>query len=159
MRIFIVRHGEPDYERDCLTETGKQQAKEAALRLRNEGIQEIYSSPMGRALETAQETSDLLGIRPIRILPFMHELQWGSKDGTPVFSNGHPWDIAGEMIRLDQDLTDPQWPESPMFRNNTVTESALLVMRETDRWLAGLGYVREGHYYRKLTDSKHQRLP
>ena len=30
MRIIFVRHGEPDYKRDCLTETGKAQAAAAA---------------------------------------------------------------------------------------------------------------------------------
>ena len=30
MRIVFVRHGEPDYEHDCLTETGRLQAQAAA---------------------------------------------------------------------------------------------------------------------------------
>jgi hypothetical protein len=30
MRIVFVRHGEPDYEHDCLTGTGRQQAAAAA---------------------------------------------------------------------------------------------------------------------------------
>ena len=34
MRIIFVRHGEPDYEHDCLTETGKLQAVDAAERKR-----------------------------------------------------------------------------------------------------------------------------
>ncbi len=33
MRIIFVRHGEPNYELDCLTETGKKQAEAAARRL------------------------------------------------------------------------------------------------------------------------------
>ena len=33
MRIMIVRHGEPDYEHDCLTETGREQALACAERL------------------------------------------------------------------------------------------------------------------------------
>ena len=53
MRIIFVRHGEPDYQHDCLTETGKKQAEAASKRLAREGIDEIYASPMGRAAETA----------------------------------------------------------------------------------------------------------
>ena len=41
MRIVFVRHGEPDYANDCLTEQGRLQAKAAAERLREEGISEI----------------------------------------------------------------------------------------------------------------------
>ena len=37
MRIVFVRHGEPDYEHDCLTETGVRQAEQAAERLKEEG--------------------------------------------------------------------------------------------------------------------------
>ena len=43
MRIVLIRHGEPDYEKDCLTETGHKQAKIAAQRPLKEGIEEIYS--------------------------------------------------------------------------------------------------------------------
>ena len=41
MRIVFVRHGEPDYRNDCLTETGKIQARQAAVRLREKEIIEV----------------------------------------------------------------------------------------------------------------------
>ena len=62
MRIIFVRHGEPDYARDCLTETGRLQAAAAAERLAGEGITEIYASPCGRARETASYTAARLGL-------------------------------------------------------------------------------------------------
>ena len=43
MRLLLVRHGDPNYELDCLTELGHRQAKEVAKRLMEEGIQEIFS--------------------------------------------------------------------------------------------------------------------
>ena len=45
MRIILIRHGDPNYEKDCLTELGHKQASAAAQRLLSEGIDEIYSSP------------------------------------------------------------------------------------------------------------------
>ena len=93
MRIIFVRHGEPDYEHDCLTETGKLQAVDAAERLRNEGIEEIYASPQGRAAQTAAATAEVLK-RPVKTLDYMRELHWGSIDGTPIPSNGHPWNLS-----------------------------------------------------------------
>ncbi|MBO5987521.1 MAG: histidine phosphatase family protein, partial [Lachnospiraceae bacterium] len=39
MRIIIVRHGEPNYEKDCLTSLGIRQAKAVAKRLADEGIE------------------------------------------------------------------------------------------------------------------------
>jgi probable phosphoglycerate mutase len=147
MRILFVRHGEPDYAHDCLTPLGAVQAKAAAERLSREGIERIYTSPMGRAMATARETADRLGMEP-ETLDFMHELYWGSTDGTPVFSDGHPWNIADELARQGWDLTDKSWPEHPFFRNNRVTEEAAKVARGIDGWLASLGYIREGPYYR-----------
>ena len=41
MRIVFVRHGEPNYELDCLTENGKIHAAKAAERLKEEGIEEM----------------------------------------------------------------------------------------------------------------------
>ena len=157
MRIIFVRHGEPDYARDCLTETGWAQARLAAERLAPERPEALYASPMGRALQTAEPTVQRTGAGPVRVLPFLHELCWGSIDGTPTFADGHPWTIADELIRLGWDLNDPAWPEHPFFQNNTVTASAAMVARETDAFLAGLGYAREGLYYRCLRpdDAEH----
>ena len=54
MRIIFVRHGEPDYAHDCLTEQGKQQALAAAERLREEGIDQLF---VEHKLEEKQEQS------------------------------------------------------------------------------------------------------
>ena len=123
MRIIFIRHGEPDYVHDCLTERGRIQAKAAADRLKEEGIEEIFSSPLGRAAETAQAAAGLLGL-PVRTLDFMREVRWGSTNGEPLFANGHPWDIVNEMSRQGIDLTRPDWRSSPYFRTNSVTEYA-----------------------------------
>ena len=147
MRIIFVRHGEPDYERDCLTETGKRQALAAAERLREEGIGGIWSSPLGRARETAEAASRALEI-PVRTLDFMREVDWGSRDGTPLFADGHPWNIADELARKGISLNDPGWRNHPYFRNNRVCDSVDRVESEIDEWLAELGYRREGPYYR-----------
>jgi probable phosphoglycerate mutase len=146
VRIVFVRHGEPDYVRDTLTDTGRPQAEAAAIRLRDEGIEEIWSSPMGRAYETAQATADVLGL-PVRTLDFMHELDWGSIDDEPIFADGHPWDIADEMARQGMPLNSPDWRENPFFVRNRVLRTVDLVEKGIDEWLAGYGYIRNGAYY------------
>ena len=147
MRIIFVRHGEPDYRNDCLTDLGRLQAQAAAERLREEGIEEIWSSPLGRAAETAAYTAEVLNL-PVTTLDYMRELHWGSTDGTPIPAGGHPWDLADLLAKEGTDLTDPGWREHPYFANNLVTAEADHVARETDLWLRTLGYVREGAYYR-----------
>ena len=156
MRVIFVRHGEPDYVRDCLTETGRIQAVLAAERLREEGISEVWSSTMGRARETAEETGKALGL-PVQTLDFMRELQWGSRDETPLFADGHPWDMADELARRGFNLNTPDWREHPFFRNNRVCDSVDQVEQGIDSWLAKLGYLREGAYYRCARPNREQK--
>ena len=143
MRIVFVRHGEPNYEKDCLTATGKIQAELVAERLRDENISEIWASPLGRAAETAEYTGRLLGM-PVHTLDFMREVNWGSTDGNPLFADGHPWFIADEMARRGMELNTPDWRESPFFRTNSVVECIDRIDRGIDEWLEDFGYKRNG---------------
>ena len=148
MRIVFVRHGEPNYEKDCLTPLGHRQAQAAAERLAGAGLAAVYSSPQGRALETARASAAALGLSPVHILDFMHEIYWDSIDGEPLFAGGNPWNIADEMVRQGWDLTRTDWREHPLFRNNRAVRENDKVGAALDRWLSGLGYEREGLYYR-----------
>ena len=56
MKLMIIRHGDPDYELDSLTEKGRREAGLLAKRLVNEQIDHYYLSPLGRALATAEYT-------------------------------------------------------------------------------------------------------
>ena len=62
MLLYIVRHGDPIYETDSLTERGKLQAEAVGKRIYDSKIDRIFSSPMGRAMETAEPACNLLGI-------------------------------------------------------------------------------------------------
>lgn len=151
MRIIFVRHGEPDYARDCLTPTGKRQAAAAARRLEKEGIQEIYASPMGRAHETAQSTADLLGL-PITTLEFMHEISWGGGN-TP--ENGHPWTLSDWMIsREDFDFYHSDWREHPYFAENIAVQYLDAVSSQFDAFLLTQGYRHEGTRFFCETDEQ-----
>ena len=151
MRILFVRHGEPDYKNDCLTETGKLQAQAAALRLENEGISEIYASPMGRARETAGYTAERLGL-PITILDYMHEIDWGGLD---VPQNGHPWTLSDWLLEEGFDLSRDNWREHPYFKNNVVTEYYDMVSQKFDVFLEEQGYRHEkGRFFCTADDDK-----
>ncbi len=156
MRIVFVRHGEPDYVSDSLTAIGREQAKAAAIRLKEEGIEEIWSSPLGRALETAKAASDVLGL-PVQTLDFMREVSWGSIDDSEILCGGHPWAIVFEMARLGLDLNDPNWRDLPYFRNNKLLKCIDLIENGIDQWLERYGYVREGLYYRHTVEEKQPR--
>ena len=90
MRIILIRHGDPNYEKDCLTELGHKQAAIVAQRLLKEGIEEIYSSPHGRAQQTAKPFSQLSGISKVQILDFIKEIRFGTEEA--LYNNDwNPW--------------------------------------------------------------------
>lgn len=148
MRIVLIRHGDPNYEKDCLTELGHKQAAVAAQRLLKEGIDEIYSSPLGRARQTAGYFSELSGL-PVHILDFIQEIRFGTEED--LYNNKwNPWLGVQALVREGKDLQSPDWREYPVFKDNLATVDADKIGEETDKWLAGLGYVREGLYYRNI---------
>lgn len=147
MRIIFVRHGHPDYVKNCLTEIGHRQAEAAAERLSTEKVHKIFSSPYGRAVETAEHIAARHGL-PLEIRDFMHELHWGSVDDNPIPKGGHPWFIADDMVASGLSLMDPNWRELEGFSNSIILDHVKRVEDGIDGWLAELGYVREGEYYR-----------
>lgn len=145
MRIFFVRHGEPDYARDCLTPRGHEQAAAAARRLAPEGIEEIYSSPMGRARQTAEHTAKLLNL-PVVTLDYMHEITWG---GPGIPEDGHPWTLSERMVNEEGfDCCAQDWRKHPYFQQNAATACFDRIAREFDQFMAAQGYLREGIRYR-----------
>ena len=144
MRIFFIRHGEPDYEKDILTERGKLQAVALSKRLEPEGLSEIYSSPMGRAYETALPTAELLNLS-IKKLDYMHEINWGGKD---IPENGHPRTLSEWMINKENfDFFEKDWKEHPYYLNNFVRESFDLVSANIDEFPKEKGYQHEGRRF------------
>lgn len=92
MRVFLVRHGEsvsnadpkvslPDEQGDRLTERGREQAHAAGRALRQAGADELISSPMGRAMQTAEILSEQSGL-PVTVNERIHELRESRDYGT-----------------------------------------------------------------------------
>ena len=147
MKIYFVRHGHPNYEKDCLTELGKMQAQKAAERLADSGITQIFASTKGRALETAAFTADLLGL-PVTGCDFMREISWHAAPGAQKAVDAHPWNAADSFVEKGMDLTDVNWQEKEPFRDSVVMECVNTVVSGFDGFMSELGYEREGDYYR-----------
>ncbi len=151
MRLIFVRHGEPDYEHDCLTDNGHIQAKSTAVRLHDEPIKSIYASPMGRAVQTARYTADDHGL-DIGILDYMHEIDWGpSESDGKVHSlkyDGHPWTLAYEMMsESPETAAGAKWAEHPYFAGNICTGHYDLISVNIDDFLKSYGLERRGGVY------------
>ena len=53
MRILFIRHGDPDYVNDTLTEKGHREAALLAERAEDLNLGRCFVSPLGRARDTA----------------------------------------------------------------------------------------------------------
>ncbi|MCR5419026.1 MAG: histidine phosphatase family protein [Lachnospiraceae bacterium] len=153
MRLILIRHGEPDYDNDCLTKTGHSQAEKTAERLEKEHISRIFASPMGRAMETAQYTADTLGL-PINKLDFMHEIDWGFGENNPIHnqnelqSEGHPWSLSYRLLTENPEYVgSDKWDGHPFFRDNACLKDYRRVAAEFDGFLEQLGLIRKDGLY------------
>ena len=62
MRLIFIRHGDPDYSIDNLTEKGKREVKLLTDRIcKWENITAFYTSPLGRAKATGAPALEKLG--------------------------------------------------------------------------------------------------
>lgn len=67
MRLLIIRHADPDYSIDSLTQLGFKQAKALGKYLKGVQIDEAYVSPLGRAQDTARLGLKYKNIKPITL--------------------------------------------------------------------------------------------
>lgn len=82
MLLYIIRHGIPDYATNTLLPEGAAQAELCARRLSKREFKAIYSSPYGRAIETARPLAEKLGL-PVQIEEWAYELGEESKTEYP----------------------------------------------------------------------------
>ena len=61
MKLLFIRHGDPDYEKDSLTEKGWHEAELLGQRMANTPVTAFYVSPLGRAKDTASKTLQKVG--------------------------------------------------------------------------------------------------
>ena len=72
MRILLIRHGDPDYVNDTLTEKGRHEAALLAKRAVSMNMGECYKSPLGRAKDTATPCLEVTG-KTAEILDWLQE--------------------------------------------------------------------------------------
>jgi broad specificity phosphatase PhoE len=90
-RFFLIRHGETEFNRlgvfrgrfeVDLNDRGRKQAEEIGEALRGEGIEIVYTSPLGRAVETAEIVGNVLGLS-CEISEAFNNIALGKWQGVP----------------------------------------------------------------------------
>lgn len=147
MRLYIIRHADPDYPNNTITAAGHLEAQALARRLATQGLDYIYSSPLGRALHTMQYTLDLLKLSP-QIEDWMREIPDWVIEHDP-YGRLSVWDLPGEIIRANEPYpTHETWHEIPALQDPKFREQFERLKRHSDDLLSRHGYEREGGRYR-----------
>ena len=148
MRLLLVRHAEPDYSRDSLTEKGWREAELLSRRLiRLRGVEGWYTSPLGRARDTASRTLEKLGVTAEE-LPWLVEFRGRATD-PDTGAVRLAWDFPPRAVEACPDmLRADRWLDTPWFAGTNTPAVWEETKAGLDALLARHGYRRDGTLYR-----------
>ena len=110
MKLHLVRHGETEWNKlgrfqgqldIALNPRGLAQAKETARAMADDGVIALYSSPLQRTMQVANEISRLTNV-PVVPLPGVKELNLGELEG-----------VTGEEMRTIWPDVYSAWSQDP----------------------------------------------
>lgn len=153
MLLYIVRHGDPDYARDCLTPKGKLQAQAVGRRLSVHGLDKIFVSPLGRAQETAKPACELMNIKPVTLEWLSESYAW-SLFSKKFADGGTHWIFARNVSDFKTEentaISIDDGCNAPVFAEDRVAEGFADLKKRADPFFEELGYKREGARYKIL---------
>lgn len=153
MRILIIRHGDPDYSIDSLTEKGWREAEYLADKLEKEKIDAVYQSPLGRAKDTASVTLKRTG-QSAKTLGWMREFFALVRDPETKKPRG-PWDLKPSYYtKIDNFYSESLWADTKLMCSGTVKHEYNRVAKGLDKVLKAHGYERCGRYYKALRPNR-----
>lgn len=157
MRILIIRHAEPYYPTDSLTEKGTREAELLSNKLIKEGITDIYVSPHGRAKLTAKPTADKLGIEPITLdwlREYPQTLNW-EYDTDFYKQMRSPWNMPPELWTNDPYIYSLEdWKKSSLLTDSGTQERYEAVCKEFDALMSRHGMIKDGEQWIISDDCK-----
>jgi probable phosphoglycerate mutase len=155
MKLHIIRHGDPDYALDCLTERGRREAELLAERVSNMGVSAFYVSPLGRAAETAAAALGRLGAEA-ETLEWLREFSPRRID-PDIGRECVVWDWLPERWTAEKAYYDREaWQHTPVMEAAGVPGENAWVCAGLDALLEKHGYRREGEIYRAVRPNREE---
>ncbi len=164
MKILIVRHGDPDYAHDFLTEKGWKEAELLSRRLSKLDVKAFYCSPLGRAQAPAKPTMEKLHREnELTILPWLREFS-GSVQ-SPFDEKRHiPWNLAPQFWTKQKELFSyDEWLDCGFMKTGNVREVFEATCEGMDALLKEHGFTRmnngdEKGYLFRCEENKHETI-
>ncbi len=149
MRLIFIRHGDPDYTIDNLTEKGKREVALLTDRVcKWENITAFYTSPLGRAKATGAPSLEKLG-RQATECPWLQEFYYpitvpkDYPDKSQVGTKRIAWDLLPDYYLTHKELLDnKKWIKSKLFKGSEIKEKYKEVCQGIDQILESYGYFR-----------------
>ncbi len=158
MRLILIRHAEPDYRHNTITEKGRREAAALAERVKKWNVTDFYTSPLGRAVDTATPSLKALG-RTATTLEWAKEFDYHCID--PATGRNHLcWDyVPSDWMTKKDCFTLDNWVNTyPMSENPEIAENFKNVCDELDKLLMKYGYKRDGMIYRTVERKQENRI-
>ena len=150
MKLLIVRHAEPDYEHDSLTEKGWKEARYLSERLAALDVRDFYVSPLGRAKDTASCTLEKMG-RTAEECPWLREFSAPIQRPDVPKQKKVTWDwLPQDWTREPRFFQPDAWWQPEALQQAHVKEEYDWVIENFDALLEKHGYRRDGAYYRAV---------
>lgn len=141
MELLIIRHGDPDYSIDSLTEKGWREAELLSNKLEKIDISEIYCSPLGRAKDTASLTLKRKGMQ-MQVVDWLAEIGDGCRDFLPSYWTG-----------IEEYYSKDDWYKPELMHATGAKEICKRAAQGLDEVLAKHGYIRDNRIYRVEKES------
>ena len=149
MKLIIIRHGDPDYVHDTLTEKGWKEAEYLSERIAKLNVDEFYVSPLGRAKATASLTLKKMN-REAEVLDWLHEFT-GQTNHPDKRVNKMAWDQLPSLWADDKKYYDrDEWLTAPLMTYGDVKEKYDYVGLKLNEFLTDHGYQKNGGSYKVL---------
>jgi len=158
MRLIFVRHAEPDYDLDSLTEKGFREADILSVRTSKWKPDAVYCSPMGRAQRTMEPSlKNWVDITPVTC-EWLKEFHYKIKD--PI--DGHEriaWDFMPEYFCTQEELHDKdKWYKTSFMQTGNVENHYEETKQGIDALLAQYGYKHRGNGFFDIEESNDKTL-
>ncbi len=152
MKLLLIRHGDPDYTIDSLTEKGHREAQLLAERIAPLDVKAYYMSPLGRAMKTAEYTLEKAG-RTAEVLEWAREFDVRINDGKG--GKRIPWDMLPGVWTDIPDYYDREnWLKVPVMSEADMADGIAEVCNGLDALLSRHGYERHGNCYRAVSPNE-----
>lgn len=153
MKITIIRHAEPDYANNTLTQKGFREADILGKYLKDSKIDYLYSSPLPRARYTADAIIKYNAIKSYEVFDYLRE--FNSCVDLPYIKNHLIWDLRPDFLSENPELYDfNKWTSSNVM-NDGVKEHYKTIKTEFSALLERHGYKKNGVIYDVIKPNHH----